>query len=75
MRQQGGGDGLDRLADALGGHGVAVELGELAAQDEQVEALGVLVVVAHGRGQAGEVLEDLGDVVLRSRSAQVARSA
>ena len=27
-------------------HGVAVELRELAAQDEQVEALGVFVVVA-----------------------------
>ena len=35
------------LAQPLGGDGVAFELGELPAQDEQVEPLGVLVVVRY----------------------------
>ena len=47
------------LAEPLGGNGVAFELGELAAQDQQVEALGVLVVVLEAGGQSGQILGDL----------------
>ena len=47
------------LADPLGSDGVALELGELAAQHEQVEPLGVLVVVALRRRQAGQARGDL----------------
>ena len=46
LRQQGGGDALDSLAQPFEADRVALESGELEAQQEQVEPLGVLVLVA-----------------------------
>ena len=59
MTEQTGGDVLDLLAEPFGGNGVAFELGELAAQDQQVEAFGVLVVVLEAGGKSGQILGDL----------------
>jgi hypothetical protein len=47
LAEQRGRDGLDLLAQPFGGDRIAVQLGELAAQHEHVEALGLLVVVLH----------------------------
>ena len=50
---------MDLLTEPFGGNGVAFELGELTAQDQQVEPFGVLVIVFEGRGQSGQILGDL----------------
>jgi hypothetical protein len=48
-------DVLDLLAEPLEQPGVAVQPCELETRQDEVEPLGVLVVVALGRGKAGEV--------------------
>ena len=59
LTEQTGGDVLDLLAKSFGGNGVALELGELAAQDQQVEPFGVLVVVLGAGRKSGQILGDL----------------
>ena len=59
MTEQTGGDVLDLLSESFGGNGIALELGELAAQDQQVEAFGVLVVILEAGGKPGQILGDL----------------
>ena len=75
LAEQGGGDVLDLLAEPLDEDGVALEVGELEAQQEQVEPLGVLVVVALGGGQPGQVLGDVAGLLRWSAVCQASQSA
>ena len=62
------GDFLDPLAHPFGCPRVTFELGELAAQDQQVESFGFLVVVLARRWQAGEVTRSYAVLVGQRRS-------
>ncbi|MDQ3484948.1 MAG: hypothetical protein M3445_06000 [Actinomycetota bacterium] len=58
MLEQRGRDRLHLAAQALHAR-VAGEEGQLEPEQQQVEALGSLVVIADRRRQTGEVLDDL----------------